>query len=63
MMWHDMERRAPDVMRKSIVVVDCLADDSEIVIEKVTGADRPIACAKANAAVPNCHLAAVALYK
>ncbi len=45
MMWHDMERRAPDVMRKSIIVVDCLADDSEIVIEKVTGADQ---CAKAN---------------
>ena len=45
MMWQDMERRAPDVMRKSIIVVDCLADDSEIVIEKVTGADQ---CAKAN---------------
>ena len=38
-MWHDMERRAPDVMRKSIIVVDCLADDSEAVIEKVTGVD------------------------
>ena len=37
MLWHEMQRRAPDLMRKSIIVVDCLADGAEFIVEKVSG--------------------------
>ena len=44
MLWHEMQRRAPDLMRKSIIVVDCLADGAEFIVEKVSGASaRPAA--------------------
>jgi hypothetical protein len=33
----NLEKRAPEVMRKSVVVVDTLADSPEQVVEKVTG--------------------------
>ncbi len=37
MMWQELARRAPDLMAKSIIVLDCLADESEALVEKVTG--------------------------
>ena len=37
MLWQELERRAPDLMRKSIVTVDVLADGPEKIADKVTG--------------------------
>jgi hypothetical protein len=37
MLWQELERRAPDLMRKSIVTVDVLADGPERIADKVTG--------------------------
>jgi hypothetical protein len=37
MLWQELARRAPDLMAKSIIVLDCLADESEALVEKVTG--------------------------
>ena len=60
MLWQEMERRAPDLMRKSIIVVDALADGSEVIVEKVTGTHRPrsralprdLQCFEARSAAP-----------
>ena len=37
MMMQELEKRAPDTMRKSIIVVDGLREGPEDVVEKLTG--------------------------
>merc|ERR1719261_664135 len=36
-MMHELNKRAPDMMRKSIVVVDAIRDDAEQIVENLTG--------------------------